>query len=414
MLLLVTSAHCQLSSTGDNTLSFYVSADKGNDAHPGSEDLPFKTFAKAVSLLAPGCNLYVMDGTYYERLSPPSGTQSKPIRVAAYKGHSPTINGAHLLQANWSIYKGHIYSTPYDGRVFNQLFVDGKMMTTARWPNAHKDPDKVFDMERAVTTAGNQTSISDPQLPDGDWSAGKLYIWPGAAWISFVKDIKDYEPRNGLTVTEPFIVAYPHAEDKPYCLKKGNHYFLFGKLAGLDAPNEWVIEQSTLYLYAPDAKSPAAAQIEYRVREYGINLKDKSHVQVSGISLFAAAIMMQNSTNCVIDRCNQKYHEHFEDTSGYGATFMHHLNYVSGRNNVWKNSELAYAAGDGIRLDGSSNVISNMLIHDVDYSGGWFAGVTGQPGKNKDNVPDAADTNPTIISTCNNATVTHCTIYNPD
>jgi hypothetical protein len=392
--------------------SYYVSAVFGSDKNPGTESEPFKTLAKATSVLTPGCTLYVMNGTYRETLCPPSGSSSMPVKIEAYKDDKPIISGADPLRANWVAYKRKIYKTPYTGMAFEQLFVDGRMMTVARWPKANADPDKVLDMRRAVTTGGNEYSIRDPHLPAGDWAGGRIYIWPGAGWISFVREIKDYSPGNSLTVTRLFQVDDPHAEEKPYCPKAGCYYFIFGKLAGLDAPNEWVIEHSCLYLYAPDGKRPEQHSVEYRARDYGIHLKGKSYVEVSGISLFAAAITMENAEHCIIDGCDQQYHEYFDDTDGYRTTFDHHLNYVSGDNNVWKNSEIAYSAGDGIRLDGSNNVVDNMLIHDVDFSGGWFAGVMGQPGRNKDNVPDAADTNPKIISTCNNVQVSHCTIYN--
>ena len=64
-------------------------------------------------------------------------------------------------------------------RPFTQLFVDGKMMTTARWPNADRDPDKIFEMQRASTTGGDRTSISDPNLPAGDWAGGKICALTG-------------------------------------------------------------------------------------------------------------------------------------------------------------------------------------------------------------------------------------------
>ncbi len=404
--------HRESGSRGDPGPDLYVSADQGSDANPGTEEQPYKTLGKAVSALGPGGTLHVMSGTYYETLEPPSGAPSKRTRVVAYQGHVPVISGAQRLQAEWRVHRGHIYCAPYHGKAFSQLFVDGKMMTTARWPNASSDPDRVFDGGRAMTSAGDRASISDPHLPDGDWVGGKIAIWPGAAWISFVREIKQYQPGKSLSVTRDFVVEDPHAEDRPYCPKAGNSYFLFGKLAGLNAPNEWVRENSTLYLYAPDGQSPQEHTVEYRVRDYGVNLKGKAYVEVSGLTLFAAAITMENATHCVINACNQKYHEHFEDGDGYRATFVHHLNYVSGCSNVWQNSEIAYAAGDGLRLDGSRNIVTNMLIHDVDYSGGWFAGVMGQPGRNQDGVPDAANTHPKILSTCDHVTVTHCTIFN--
>ena len=205
--------------------SYYVSAVFGSDKNPGTESEPFKTLAKATSVLTPGCTLYVMNGTYRETLCPPSGSSSMPVKIEAYKDDKPIISGADPLRANWVAYKRKIYKTPYTGMAFEQLFVDGRMMTVARWPKANADPDKVLDMRRAVTTGGNEYSIRDPHLPAGDWAGGRIYIWPGAGWISFVREIKDYSPGNSLTVTRLFPVDDPHAEEKPYCPKAGCYYF---------------------------------------------------------------------------------------------------------------------------------------------------------------------------------------------
>ena len=59
----------------------YVSPN-GNDANSGSAELPFKTFNKAVSVLAAGDTLQVMAGTYGETLTlSKSGTENAPITV---------------------------------------------------------------------------------------------------------------------------------------------------------------------------------------------------------------------------------------------------------------------------------------------------------------------------------------------
>ena len=46
---------------------YYVST-TGNDANPGTASAPFKTFAKATSLLRSGSTLYILPGTYNEQL----------------------------------------------------------------------------------------------------------------------------------------------------------------------------------------------------------------------------------------------------------------------------------------------------------------------------------------------------------
>jgi len=60
---------------------YYVSTN-GSDTNPGTSTAPFKTFVKAVSVLAPGDTLQVMPGTYTESLRVTvSGTDAAPITV---------------------------------------------------------------------------------------------------------------------------------------------------------------------------------------------------------------------------------------------------------------------------------------------------------------------------------------------
>ena len=60
---------------------YYVST-TGSNTNPGTSTAPFKTFEKAVSVLAPGDTLQVMPGTYYESLRlTKSGTAAAPITV---------------------------------------------------------------------------------------------------------------------------------------------------------------------------------------------------------------------------------------------------------------------------------------------------------------------------------------------
>src|SRR6476620_529775 len=60
---------------------YYVSS-TGNDANPGTSSAPFKTFAKANSVLTAGSTLNIYAGTYNEQLKiSKSGTSSAWITV---------------------------------------------------------------------------------------------------------------------------------------------------------------------------------------------------------------------------------------------------------------------------------------------------------------------------------------------
>src|SRR5262245_47284380 len=45
----------------------FVDANRGDDAHEGSEDLPWQTLGHAFRQLKPGDTLYLRDGVFYEK-----------------------------------------------------------------------------------------------------------------------------------------------------------------------------------------------------------------------------------------------------------------------------------------------------------------------------------------------------------
>jgi Ca2+-binding RTX toxin-like protein len=70
---------------------FFVSP-AGSDANPGTEQLPWRTIAKANSTLGPGDTVFIMAGQYRERIEPArSGTAGNFITYAAYRDDTPVI-----------------------------------------------------------------------------------------------------------------------------------------------------------------------------------------------------------------------------------------------------------------------------------------------------------------------------------
>lgn len=72
----------------------FVDANRGDDAHGGSEQAPLKTLAVALRRLQPGQTLYLRGGTYYEKVSlSQSGTADAPITIRAYPGETAILDG---------------------------------------------------------------------------------------------------------------------------------------------------------------------------------------------------------------------------------------------------------------------------------------------------------------------------------
>ncbi|NOZ20869.1 MAG: DUF1565 domain-containing protein, partial [Planctomycetes bacterium] len=159
---------------------YYVSSN-GDDAGPGSAAQPFRTIQKAADVMNPGDTCHIRRGTYRETVRPArSGEAGKPIRFVAYENEPVTISGAEVLKLEWAQHKGDIFKATTDGK-FIQLFVDGKMMFEARWPNSPLDD--IMAMNRAKAGKGTDyTILADPNLPPGDWNGAVVLIWPGSCW----------------------------------------------------------------------------------------------------------------------------------------------------------------------------------------------------------------------------------------
>ena len=342
-------------AVGLNATEYYV-AKNGSDNNTGTITQPFKTIQKAASIMSAGNTCYVRTGVYRETIIPVnSGSRGAPIRFIAYNEEVVTVSGADVLDVNWSVYQGSIYMATTAVQ-FKQLFVDGKMMNEARWPNANVD--SLVNMPRAKAGTGSTSNlIVDSSLPPGDWNGATLWVVPN--WWSYTKTVTSYKAGDRLTFS-------PILSDEGNLIPK--YYYLSGKLAGLDIPTEWYLDEGMrkVFLWAPNSQSPEKQKVEVKQRELAFDLTERSYIEVTGFKLFAAAVKMTGSY-CIIDRCEGRYIEHFTKcTRGEPEDFS---NIMAGSHNEWRNSIIAFNSGNGITVDGSNNKVTNCIIHDVDYFG---------------------------------------------
>lgn len=77
--------------------TYYV-APTGQDSQPGTLALPMRTIQAAVNKARAGDTVYVRGGVYYEMVAmKQSGVQGQPIRLLAYTGERPVIDGRYTL-----------------------------------------------------------------------------------------------------------------------------------------------------------------------------------------------------------------------------------------------------------------------------------------------------------------------------
>src|SRR4051812_40928693 len=122
----------------------YYVAKTGADSNPGTLAQPFLTIQRAANVMTAGDTVYIRTGVYREIVRPAnSGVPGAPITFQPYNDEAVTVSGADQIAANsWAIHSGNIYKTVLNwdmGEGANQIFLDGQMMTEARWPNTSLD-----------------------------------------------------------------------------------------------------------------------------------------------------------------------------------------------------------------------------------------------------------------------------------
>jgi len=377
-------------------LVYYVGGKNASDRNPGTKDAPFATISKAASILKEGDTCYIRAGIYRETVVPKnSGSSGNPIVFTSDGGVDVIISGADEANDGWTRYSGNIYqktiALPVTGYVdaitgnssllANQVFVDGKMMIEARWPNISNSDDLMNRADFAPVPKdgwinGEGTTLQDPDIPDipGGWTGGTIWF---IGW---------FVARTGnITASSAGQIKFPLMRGDEF----HDSYYLTGRMGALDIKKEWFYNGTTLYLMAPDGGIPA--NVEVKMRNYAFDLSGKSYITISNISVFAATITTNsNSTNILLDRLKLQYVSHFvtlplvpeEYLKLYWLTNpVTHSHFhdsgvrLMGTNSVIQNSIIQYSAGHGIVLGAAGCVAENNLVHDISYGGTYACGI---------------------------------------
>jgi hypothetical protein len=85
-----------------NGVPGYFVSINGNDSNPGTFSQPWRTISKAARMVNEGDTVYIRGGIYNESVSfNVSGTESQLIRISAYPGENPVIDGGYNIPGYW-------------------------------------------------------------------------------------------------------------------------------------------------------------------------------------------------------------------------------------------------------------------------------------------------------------------------
>ena len=347
--------------------TFYV-APNGNDSGPGTLAHPFATMRFAAGQLTAGAVLYVRAGHYREIVTVPrSGTASAPITIEAYPGECPTLVGATLLSGPWTQHSGSIYKAAWPTQP-SQVFSDGHLLNEARWPNTAVED--FSGMKYAVADAGSETSITHADLPPVDLTGAWVHVISGEAWIAFSRQVSSHDRASGrLSWVTPI-------DTLPLVPRRGNHFYVFGKLELLDSPGEWYWDpgEQVLYVWTPDGASPEG-RVEAGSAPAVLSLDGQSYVTVKGLSIRGGWVSLQGSSSCTIQDCHLWAPNWSRTTDGYSTWPPLGGVDISGDNNLVSGGSVRQAGRSGIQVSGNLNTVSQVTIEDSGWNRAVDSGV---------------------------------------
>lgn len=354
----------------------YYVAKNGNDNNPGTEAEPFLTISKAADVLQAGDVCYVKEGVYRELVKATnSGTAGNPIVFKAFAGDSVVVTGTEQL-ANWQVHEGSIYKTSATVAPpvrFRALYVDGKAMDVARWPNnADQDP---FTIDAEPVDNGSLSHIERSTIPSVDWEGG--YVWylgahSGASWTRPVTSSS-----SGRIDFPELPNKWPFNPHNPSIVRNENRgrFFLFGKLAALDAEEEWYYDEvnNELYLYAPKGADPSTLTVEVSSRTETFELSG-DYIQLEDIQVFGGAISVVGD-HCEVRNCVIQYgHNALDELDNTDAQDGRGSITIEGSHNIIERNLIEYGSANGVAClyawkNSNSNTIHNNIIRSFNTVG---------------------------------------------
>ncbi len=277
-----------LTSTVFTGRGYYVDSAAGNDANLGTSTSPWKTLARvARGVYAKGdAILLKCGGVWRESLTiNPLMFPAGGATVGAYGDctatNRPVISGSDAITGtSWSVSSSFGGKPVYVARVpraVTQLFYNYVPMVLARQPNFGG-----VGAEFSLTSGagGNNwfslSSADRAALGSANLAGAKAYIRTEPWGIETAEVLANDTSTGGISLKTA--TKYP--------LNRGEGYYLEGKVAFLDAPNEWFYDaaQGLLYFWTPTGESPAMGVLESMQRGTGLSITQVPDSRVEKIT----------------------------------------------------------------------------------------------------------------------------------
>ncbi len=351
--------------------SLYV-APNGNDTNPGTKDKPFATLERARDAVRQSriqnpeskIEVFLRAGTYeltkpFKLDAKDSGTQNATVVYRAYPKEKVLLIGGKRITGfvphKGAVLKADVGTQGFTNH-FRQLFLDGKRMQLARYPNADPlNPNGGFAYVDGPLPKDSDKYKEKPEYPPRQirykasdarsWACPELaevIYFPWHNWMNISVPVASVDKEQRLiTLTRD---VKTHA-GYPGGVRPGDRYYIRNLFEELDSPGEWFLnrETRTLYFWPPQ---PLA----------GVDVYAPTTDNMIEIGAKAAWITIRGFT--------------MECCDGYAVSLRGANNCLVAGNTIRNSAGGRIGGGGGVLVDGGSNcgVVGND-IYDVGNNG---------------------------------------------
>ncbi len=370
LLTIATVALLSISCSRESGTSYYV-APTGSDSNIGTIDEPFRTIAKASSLMVAGDECVIREGVYRETIMPLlSGSEGKPLTYRNYKNEKVCVDAADTI-LSWTLHKGDIYKAKVRNvkhalpAEWQALYYNETVIDEARWPNNLDNNNYTF--EGYYITGGSTSHVftEKEDFPDIDLTGAAMTYLGQHCGTTWTRPILKSNRRE-IHFPEVNPKKWPFTSHNP-TLHRGNHkgqIFLYGHLGLLDRENEWCYDAKTKTIYAqfPDNAKPADGSVKFNARIHVVNAV-ADYIVIDGLSFFGGEVRMEGDhntiRNCRLKNCVQ-IRDRFDNCF---STIEEAAIVMTGNHITIERNLLEYGSCNGIMTSGGSYcTIDNNVV----------------------------------------------------